>query len=142
MFGELLAALREPSSGRRHPPGASPRQRRLSPSEVDELVAAYQVGEKVADLAARFGIGRTTVKPHLRRRGVAGRPYRQVHGELLDRARALYAQGWSLRAIEAELGIGREAIRSALSHAGVRLRRCPRHRPPEPGHWESRPSCR
>lgn len=122
-FSQVLTALSEQLPSRRRRSVATPRQRRLSPSEIDELVAAYQAGEKVADLVARFDIGRTTVKAHLRRRGIAGRPYREVHGELLARVVALYAGGWSLRAIEAELSIGREAIRAGLSHAGVQLRR-------------------
>ena len=31
-------------------------QRRLKPDEVSELVSAYRAGEKVSELAARFGI--------------------------------------------------------------------------------------
>ena len=42
--------------------------RRLRASEVDEMVAAYVFGDTVNDLAQRFGVHRTTVMAHLKRR--------------------------------------------------------------------------
>ena len=44
--------------------------RRLSESDVAELVTRYQEGATVYDLAKRFSIHRTTVSGHLHRRGV------------------------------------------------------------------------
>jgi DNA-binding NarL/FixJ family response regulator len=46
------------------------KQHRLKPEEIDDLVYAYQAGELVEDLAARFSIHRTTVIEHVRRSGI------------------------------------------------------------------------
>lgn len=45
-------------------------QHRLKPEEIDELVYAYQAGELIEDLAARFSIHRTTVIEHVKRNGL------------------------------------------------------------------------
>jgi hypothetical protein len=44
------------------------RQTRLKPAEVDELVHRRSDGATIAEVAGRFGIRRTTVMAHLRRR--------------------------------------------------------------------------
>jgi DNA-binding MarR family transcriptional regulator len=56
---------------------SDPAQRRLSPTNIDGLIAAYRAGATISRLAAEFGIHRTTVAGHLDRRGVpvtASRP--------------------------------------------------------------------
>lgn len=52
------------------PEGRTSRQRqlRLTSSQVDELVKARQEGALIRELAERFGIHRTTVMEHLKRR--------------------------------------------------------------------------
>jgi hypothetical protein len=45
----------------------------LTASEVDRLVADYQAGVGVLELADRYGIHRATVAAHLRRRDVPRR---------------------------------------------------------------------
>jgi hypothetical protein len=45
-------------------------QIRLSPSEVDRLVAAYQGGRRTIQLAAEFGVHRNTVRRLLHTRGL------------------------------------------------------------------------
>lgn len=48
-------------------------QHRLDTLEIDKLVADYQAGRSLADLASEFDIHRRTVAMHLERRGVARR---------------------------------------------------------------------
>ena len=46
------------------------RQRHLSTSEIDLLIAAYKSGKSTYELAAQFGCDRTTVSNTLKRQGV------------------------------------------------------------------------
>ena len=39
---------------------SNPTQRRLSPSNIDDLIAAYDAGATISQLAADFGVHRTT----------------------------------------------------------------------------------
>jgi DNA-directed RNA polymerase specialized sigma24 family protein len=54
-----------------------PVQRRLGPDELSKLVAAYREGVPVEELAASFGVNRTTVLGHVRRQGVPKRDRRR-----------------------------------------------------------------
>lgn len=45
----------------------------LTPSEIDQLVADYEAGSGVQELAEKYGIRRATVFAHLQRRGVPRR---------------------------------------------------------------------
>ena len=45
-------------------------QRRLAADQAAQLVAEYQAGADMKDLATRWGVHRTTVAGHLRRAGV------------------------------------------------------------------------
>lgn len=92
---ELPALLRR--RPRRAKPGKQQQtQRRLSPQQVERLVAEYQAGADMKELAARWELHRTTVATHMRRAGVALR--RQgVPGDRLDEAVRLYGDGWSLQ---------------------------------------------
>jgi hypothetical protein len=42
-------------------------QRRLKTAEIEELVASYQAGGKIKDLAARYKSNRNTVMRHIDR---------------------------------------------------------------------------
>lgn len=44
--------------------------RRLRPEDVDAIVAGFRAGQRQVDLAARFGVSRSSVKRILRERGV------------------------------------------------------------------------
>jgi hypothetical protein len=95
--------------------------RPLRQGEVDELVAAYQAGATVFDLAARFGIDRKTVGQHLRRRGIDTTPA----GLQPDEVRAaveLYEVGWSLIRIAEKFDVAGNTVRRYLLEAGVELR--------------------
>jgi predicted DNA-binding protein (UPF0251 family) len=93
----------------------------LTASEVDRLVADYQAGVGVLELADRYGIHRATVAAHLRRRST---PRRGAGLDVNERAEAvrLYRQGMSLRALARRMGVDRKAIRSTLVEARMSIR--------------------
>jgi transposase-like protein len=66
-------------------------QRRLSQPEIEALVADYEAGERVRELARIYGIHRTTVLAHVAR---AGKARGQLTGPRVDEAVRLYEQGW------------------------------------------------
>jgi hypothetical protein len=71
----------QPFGRQREPAAPPPRilqtQRRLSAEQVDQLVAAYQAGKTVRELASQFDLHRTTVLAHLERQGVSRRASRR-----------------------------------------------------------------
>ena len=95
--------------------------RRLSESDVTELVTRYREGATVYDLAERFGIHRTTVSGHLHRRGVVMRRL-GLDEQQVDLAIRLYEQGWSVARISSHCGTNGGTVWLALRARGVRLR--------------------
>jgi len=76
---------------------SNPAQRRLSPTDIDDLISAYQAGATINQLAVKFGIHRTTVAAHLDRRGI---PRHNDHtawsDEKLRQGAELYTTGLTL----------------------------------------------
>ena len=99
-------------------------QRRLRSREVDELVAGYQAGLTVYELAERHRVDRKTVSIILERQGVPRR-YRLIEGEQLAEAIKAYESGSSLATIGAHMGVSPYTIRRALLGAGVTIRTRP-----------------
>jgi hypothetical protein len=66
-------------AARRIGPGNRQVQRRLGRADLDRLVAAYEEGNSVAQLVARFNVNRTTVLADLDRNSV---PRRQTGPKL------------------------------------------------------------
>ena len=98
-------------------------QRRLRPTAIKDLVARYQAGDTVYQLATQFAIHRTTVSSLLERRRVPRR-----NGPLspaqIDRAKELYVTGQSLANVARQIGCQANTVRLALVKAGVRTRHC------------------
>lgn len=90
----------------------------LTASEVDRLVADYQAGMSVCELADRYRIHRATVAAHLRRRNMRRR---RVGLDVNEQAEAvrLYREGVSIRAISGRLAVGRKAVRASLVEANL-----------------------
>ena len=86
------------------------------------MVAAYRQGVPVEELAVLFGVNRTTVLGHVRRRGVPKRVRRALRGAALDRAIELYTQGRSADWTAGELEVAASTVRRALKDVGVVLR--------------------
>jgi DNA-binding CsgD family transcriptional regulator len=97
------------------------RPRPLIRDQREHLIADYQAGATIYDLARRYGIHRHTVGKHLADAGVQARRHGLSTDELAT-ARHLYAQGQSLARIGDQLGYDHGTIRRALLRAGVPMR--------------------
>jgi transposase-like protein len=136
--GERIeTALIRPSDDRSEGPReewgrlSNPAQRRLSPVDVDDLIATYRAGATIRHVAAEFGIHRTTVAAHLDRHQIP-RHREQTAWEsgTLEEAAALYASGLSLADVADQFGIDAQTVANRLRRAGVAVR--PRRGRPSP----------
>lgn len=100
------------------------RQVRLTVAQVDELAAAYQAGSSVRELVERFGVHRTTVLDHLKRRGVPRRPaVRKLTDEQVQEAAEFYRVGNSLVTTGKKFGVDGATVAREFERAGVTTRR-------------------
>ena len=122
-LGALLSKASDSSTSDVGGPDRSPRQAqlRLEPAEVDRLVDQYRSGATVRELAAEFGVGRTTVSAHLERRGLPRR-YNRLGGDALVEAGRLYRDGWSLARLGERYNVDAGTVRRALLKSGVQTR--------------------
>lgn len=95
--------------------------RRLKDHEVKELVAAYEAGSTLRQLAERFKIERRTVSNILKRQGVSTR-WRRLSEADVDKAEHLYAQGWSTARIADLFKVDPETVRLRLRKRGAQMR--------------------
>jgi DNA-directed RNA polymerase specialized sigma24 family protein len=95
--------------------------RKLKTDEVTHLVAQYQAGATVYELAGQFKINRKTVSLHLQRCGIKMR-LQGLADEQVAVAAQLYEQGWSLSKLGTRFEVDPETVRSALKRSGVRMR--------------------
>jgi hypothetical protein len=128
-----LRSLRSAASSARpaeRPNRSRQRQRRLSVTEVAELIKEYESQVPVGDLAKKFGVHRLTVTAHLQRHGVE---LRQVGlaPEDITTAALLYGQGWSL----ARLGEVQRGLHDCMASPASRWRR---NAVVEPTRWRGR----
>ncbi len=96
-------------------------QHRLTPAETDKLIAEYESGDSVKDLARHHNLHRETVSKILTRRGIARRP-KGIPPELIGEAVADYKSGLSLAKIGTKLSVEPATVASTLRKAGVELR--------------------
>jgi hypothetical protein len=94
--------------------------RRLTPDEVEELLALHATGVMINDLAVLFGISRTTVMSHLDRSGVERRA--GVIERHLTEAAELYSTGWSLANVGRHFNVDAGTVWRAFRRAGVPTR--------------------
>ena len=109
------------------PPKFHQTQKRLDPDQIARLIAEYEAGSPVNDLAVTYGLNRSTVLHHLKRQGVPRRRSRLTIADV-EKIVGLYAYGESVERIALELRIGATTVRRALVKAGVELRRRRRRR--------------
>jgi hypothetical protein len=108
--GERIRRLLELPQRPDEPPRSVPdRRRRPTAAESDKLVADYQAGQTISQLADQVGFHRETVSAALQRAGVARR-YHNRRAVDLDRADELHAAGLSLTEVAETLGIGRTTL--------------------------------
>lgn len=88
----------------------------LTATEIDKLEGDYLAGASIDELAGKYGIHRSTVFAHLRRRGT---PRRLTGLDVDEQAEAvrLYRTGLSLRVVSRAMGVDRKAVRAALADA-------------------------
>ncbi len=80
--------------------------RKLSPAEVMELVAAYEAGVSQRELARRFGVHEQTVRAHLRRQGMTLRPLRALTETQDAEAVRLYVdETWTLGGLSCRIQV-------------------------------------
>ncbi len=95
--------------------------RYLKSDDVDSLVADYSAGMPVGRIAEKYGIHRSTVTAHLRRREVPA-PVVGLGREQRAEALRLYREGLSLREVGRRMGVDRKLVRAALVAEGEEIR--------------------
>lgn len=111
-----------PPDSRPARPVVRQRQVRLDAGQVDDLVAGYEAGGTILELADQFGVVRTTVITHLDRRQIARRHLAGMSPDQVRQAAGLYQAGSSLASIGEALGFSPGTVRRYLAGAGVATR--------------------
>lgn len=96
-------------------------QTRLTNDELNVVIAAYQGGLTLAELASSFGADRRTLANRLEQRGASRRARRLSDAQIAE-AVTFYTDGWSLARIANRFGLYPQSIRYRLQRAGVALR--------------------
>ena len=86
------------------------------------MLAAYGAGDRIVDIAKRFGVNRTTVLDHVGRRGLPRRSDAGWSDEELHAAADLYASGHSLAAVGRHFGVDASTVASRFRRAGLPVR--------------------
>ena len=102
---------------------SNPVQRRLTDTEIDDLVARYEARSTIEILASKFGVHRTTVMDHLRRRAVPRRTPRKLTDQMVADSAHRYSSGETLAGVAEQLGIAPSTITRELRLAGIPIRR-------------------
>jgi lambda repressor-like predicted transcriptional regulator len=113
---------------------SNPIQRRLCPTDINELIAAYRAGATINELAHRYELHQTTVAARLDRHHVERhRAQGEWTSETLAAAADLYATGLSLATVAARYGIDPQTVANRFRRSGfpIRTRRGwpPQHQP-------------
>lgn len=115
-----------PTSGRSSRRLGLPVLRRLTRSEIEDVVTGYQSGRSLADLAQELGIHHRTVADHLERLGVARRVNLPKMSPADVRGAAIrYRAGESLATVGKVLNVDASTVQRALKRAGVTIRPLP-----------------
>lgn len=104
-------------------------QTRLREDQALALIADYQEGATVSELADRYDVDRVTASRILHRHSVTMR-FRSPSPAEVDEAVRLYRSGLSLVGVGERLGFSNTTVWSALRAAGVEMR--PRRGGPKP----------
>jgi hypothetical protein len=96
-------------------------RRRLSPQQIDELVARYNAGEDTPALSRAYGISRGGLRKLLLAEGVSFRK-QPMTPEDAERAIRLYERGWTIDQVVDQVGYSFGTIRRMLHANGVAVR--------------------
>ncbi|MDA8380116.1 MAG: hypothetical protein M0020_04715 [Actinomycetota bacterium] len=94
-------------------------QRRLSPAKLEALIAEYEAGARVCELAKVFRLHRTTVARHVARAGKT-RPVMTV--AQIDEAVRLHGEGLTLHEVGQRVGAADQTVRRELVERAVTIR--------------------
>jgi hypothetical protein len=105
-------------------PGAPrPVQRRLSPSDVDDISARYVSGSSIDELAQSHHVNRSTIIKHLDTQGVRRRRVvRKMTDTLVADAAAMYCDGHSLATVADEFRVNTRTLGREFRKAGIPIR--------------------
>lgn len=102
---------------------SNPPQQRLSPNGIDDLISAYQAGATISQLAARYGIHRTTVTALLDQHQIPRHSARTNWGDdELRKAAEQYGSGKSLAGVASGYGIDAQTVANRFRRAGIPIR--------------------
>jgi KaiC/GvpD/RAD55 family RecA-like ATPase len=101
---------RKPEPERRIPASAI----QLRPDEVDRLVARYNETKNMRQVAREFRMSRTTIREHLRKRGIRVRSAKPMTDAQKKLARQLYEAGEPSTIIGKKLGFSHHTILRAV----------------------------
>jgi AraC-like DNA-binding protein len=102
---------------------SNPVQRRLSRTEIEQLIGQYRHGSSIDTLSRRYEIHRTTVMHHLNQSDVARRTVvRKMSDETVTLAAAQYERGASLAAVAGAFGVHERTLAREFRRAGVAIR--------------------
>jgi predicted DNA-binding protein (UPF0251 family) len=99
----------------------SQRHKHLDEGETARMIAAYQAGSSVYELAEHFGCHRETVSRRLKSRGVQMR-HLAVTTKQIDTAEHLYASGLSLAEVGTQMRIDPSTVWRRLRARGAAIR--------------------
>jgi Helix-turn-helix domain len=95
--------------------------RKLGSNDFGALVAGYEAGATVYELAERFKIHRVTVAEHLHRQQVCLRR-RSLSSDQIEEAAQLYLAGWSLARVGGHFKVNGTTVWRELRKRGVAMR--------------------
>lgn len=93
----------------------------LTDAEVNGLVAAYEAGATLRELAKQFHIHRVTVAAHLAGCGVPVR-HRGLDAGQAKEATRLHQAGWALVQLSRRFEVDAQTVRQTIARQGVPIR--------------------
>jgi hypothetical protein len=98
-------------------------QRRLTPSDANEICASYINGTSIDEIARTYGVHRTTIMTHLDRRGVPRRRIvRKLTDDLVADAAVMYRDGQSLVTVADAFNVDTRTLAREFRKAGLPIR--------------------
>ena len=94
----------------------------LTEAQIDQVVALYEDGMSMEDIAQKFRAHRRTIAAHLIRRGKPLGRYRRVQPGDVAEAAELYKGGMTLAELGRRFGVSQSAVKTAVTSAGVSIR--------------------
>jgi transposase-like protein len=108
-----------------HPSTTKGRKRKVQPrfsaEKALQVVAAYETGKTVYELANEYDCHRVTISAALKRQGVALRCTSPTT-EQIDEMVRLYGSGLSLAKVGGQLGFNASTVHAQLRNAGIQTR--------------------